>query len=338
VRRALESVHVAYYLIHSLGTGACFEQRDRDAAAIFANAAMSAGVTRIVYLCGVVSADGSGLSPHQRSRAEVGDILLGNGVPVAALQAAVIIGSGSASFEMLRYLTERLPVMVTPKWVEARIQPIAVHDVLRYLVGCAALPPGVSRRFDIGGPDVLTYAEMMPSYSEIAGLRSRVLLPVPLVIPRLSSLWVGLVTPVPAGLASPGRIAHREPRATLSRTTPRPRRSRAARSAAATPTGPPATDPPDRRPFTIVQRFSSVMPAPNAALQACQLAASSVGAAVRSPGARRRPRAASLPSDASVHPLLRRPHGTPYRCDRRCRRVPPRRPLPGACAVPERSR
>ena len=203
VRRALESVDVAYYLIHSLGTGASFEQRDRDAAAIFADAAMSAGVTRIVYLGGIISGDGSGLSPHLRSRAEVGDILLGCGVPAAALQAAVIIGSGSASFEMLRYLTERLPVMVTPKWVETRIQPIAVHDVLRYLVGCAALPPGVNRRFDIGGPDVLTYAEMMRRYSEVAGLRPRVLLPVPLLTPRLSSLWVGLVTPVPAGLARP---------------------------------------------------------------------------------------------------------------------------------------
>jgi hypothetical protein len=124
-------------------------------------------------------------------------------VPAAALQAAVIIGSGSASFEMLRYLTERLPVMVTPKWVATRIQPIAVHDVLRYLVGCAALPPDVSRRFDIGGPDVLTYAEMMRRYSGVAGLRPRVLIPVPLLTPRLSSLWVGLVTPVPAGLAMP---------------------------------------------------------------------------------------------------------------------------------------
>ena len=169
MRRALESVHVAYYLIHSLGTGACFEQRDRDAAAIFANAAMSAGVTRIVYLGGITSGDGSGLSPHLRSRAEVGNILLASGVPTAALQAAVIIGSGSASFEMLRYLTERLPVMVTPTWVGTRIQPIAVHDVLRYLVGCAALPAGVNRRFDIGGPDVLTYAEMMRRYSEVAG-------------------------------------------------------------------------------------------------------------------------------------------------------------------------
>jgi uncharacterized protein YbjT (DUF2867 family) len=203
VRRALESVDVAYYLIHSLGTGASFEQRDRDAAGIFADAAMSAGVKRIVYLGGIVSADGSGLSPHLRSRAEVGDILLASSVPTAALQAAVIIGSGSASFEMLRYLTERLPVMVTPKWVGTRIQPIAVGDVLRYLVGCAALPPDVSRRFDIGGPDVLTYAQMMRRYSEVAGLRPRVLVPVPLLTPRLSSLWVGLVTPVPAGLAMP---------------------------------------------------------------------------------------------------------------------------------------
>jgi uncharacterized protein YbjT (DUF2867 family) len=202
VLRALHGVDVAFYLIHSLGTGASFEQRDRDAAAIFAAAAKSAGVRRIVYLGGIASG-GSGLSPHLRSRAEVGDILLRSGVPTAALQAAVIIGSGSASFEMLRYLTERLPVMVTPKWVETRIQPIAVHDVLRYLVGCAALPPAVNRRFDIGGPDVLTYAEMMRRYSEAAGLRQRVLLPVGLLTPRLSSLWVGLVTPVPAGLARP---------------------------------------------------------------------------------------------------------------------------------------
>jgi uncharacterized protein YbjT (DUF2867 family) len=203
VRHALEGIDVAYYLIHSLGAAASFEQRDREAAGIFADAAMTAGIKRIVYLGGIVPGDGSGLSQHLRSRAEVGDILLGSGVPTAALQAAVIIGSGSASFEMLRYLTERLPVMVTPKWVGTRIQPIAVHDVLHYLVGCAALPAGVSRRFDIGGPDVLTYAEMMRRYVSIAGLRPRVLVPVPLLTPRLSSLWVGLVTPVPAGLARP---------------------------------------------------------------------------------------------------------------------------------------
>ena len=203
VRQALEGIEVAYYLIHSLGTGASFEQRDRDAAGTFAAAARSAGVKRIVYLGGIAPGPVSDLSPHLRSRAEVGDILLGSGVPTAALQAAVIIGSGSASFEMLRYLTERLPAMITPKWVETRIQPIAVRDVLRYLAGCAALPPGVSRRFDIGGPDVLTYAEMMRRYSHVAGLRPRILVPVPLLTPRLSALWVGLVTPVPAGLAKP---------------------------------------------------------------------------------------------------------------------------------------
>ena len=124
-------------------------------------------------------------------------------MPTAALQAAVIIGSGSASFEMLRYLTERLPAMVTPQWVDTRIQPIAVRDVLRYLVGSATLPAEVSRRFDIGGPDVLTYAEMMRRYAEVAGLTPRIIVKVPVLTPRLSSLWVGLVTPVPASLARP---------------------------------------------------------------------------------------------------------------------------------------
>ena len=207
VRRALDGVEVAYYLIHSLGTGPSFEQRDREAAEIFARAAASAGVRRLVYLGGIVSGPVGGvsprLSPHLRSRGEVGDILRSSGVPTAVLQAAVIIGSGSASFEMLRYLTERLPAMVTPKWVSTRIQPIAVQDVLRYLVGCAALPADVSRAFDIGGPDIVTYADMMRRYSDIAGLPPRLLIPVPLLTPRLSSLWVGLVTPVPAGLARP---------------------------------------------------------------------------------------------------------------------------------------
>ena len=203
VRRALQDVDVAYYLIHSLGTGPSFERRDREAAELFAAAAADMGVQRIIYLGGIISGPAADLSPHLRSRGEVGDILLRSGVPTAALQAAVIIGSGSASFEMLRYLTERLPVMVTPKWVETRIQPIAVSDVLRYLVGCAELPPGVNRRFDIGGPDILTYAEMMRRYTEAAGLPPRVLVPVPLLTPRLSSLWVGLVTPVPSALAMP---------------------------------------------------------------------------------------------------------------------------------------
>ena len=203
VRRALEGVDVAYYLIHSLGTDASFERRDRAAARTFAAAAKAAGVQRIVYLGGIISGRAGELSPHLRSRAEVGDLLLASGVPTAALQAAVIIGSGSASFEMLRYLTERLPAMITPKWLDTRIQPIAVRDVLRYLVGSATLPADVSRRFDIGGPDVLTYAEMMRRYAKVAGLTPRIIVQVPLLTPRLSSLWVGLVTPVPVSLAMP---------------------------------------------------------------------------------------------------------------------------------------
>ena len=203
LREALAGCDVAYYLIHSLGTGSSFEQRDRDAARMFADAARETGVKRIVYLGGMISGREGDLSPHLRSRAEVGDILLDSGVPTAALQAAVIIGSGSASFEMLRYLTERLPAMITPKWVNTRIQPIAVRDVLRYLVGAATLPADVNRRFDIGGPDVLTYADMMRRYAAVAKLPPRLLVSVPVLTPSLSSHWVGLVTPVPSGLARP---------------------------------------------------------------------------------------------------------------------------------------
>jgi uncharacterized protein YbjT (DUF2867 family) len=203
VRAALTGTDVAFYLIHSLGTSGEFERRDRDAATVFANAASQAELGRLVYLGGIFPAGAVDLSPHLRSRGEVGDILLASGVPTAVLQAAVIIGSGSASFEMLRYLTERLPVMVTPRWVRTLIQPIAVRDVLRYLVGCASLPAEVSRRFDIGGPDILTYAEMMRRYAAVAGLRRGLIVPVSVLSPTLSSLWVGLVTPVPAGLARP---------------------------------------------------------------------------------------------------------------------------------------
>jgi uncharacterized protein YbjT (DUF2867 family) len=203
VRRALDGVDVAYYLIHSLDSSGSFEQRDRTAAAIFAGAARSAGLRRIIYLGGIIPGPAQDISAHLRSRAEVGDILLSSGVPAAVLQAAVIIGSGSASFEMLRYLTERLPIMVTPRWVRNRIQPIAVRDVLRYLAGCAVLPAGVSRRFDIGGPDILSYADMMHRYADVAGLGPRITIGVPLLTPRLSSLWVSLVTPVPADLARP---------------------------------------------------------------------------------------------------------------------------------------
>lgn len=205
VGEALTGVDVAYYLVHALGTGDSFEQTDRKAARIFAEQAREAGVKRIVYLGGLTPAGvpEHELSPHLRSRAEVGHILLDSGVPTTVLRAAVIIGSGSASFEMLRYLTERLPVMVTPSWVRTRIQPIAVRDVLRTLVGSATMPPDVNRAFDIGGPDVLTYRAMMVRYAAEARLPKRLLLPVPMLTPRLSSHWVGLVTPVPASIARP---------------------------------------------------------------------------------------------------------------------------------------
>ena len=203
VRRALEGVDVAYYLIHSLGTDASFEQRDRDRGADVRRGRESRRRAAHRLSGRHHLRAGRELSPHLRSRAEVGDILLASGVPTAALQAAVIIGSGSASFEMLRYLTERLPAMVTPQWVDTRIQPIAVRDVLRYLAGSATLPADVSRRFDIGGPDVLSYVEMMRRYADVAGLTPRAIVKVPVLTPRLSSLWVGLVTPVPANLARP---------------------------------------------------------------------------------------------------------------------------------------
>lgn len=203
LRRALAGVDVAYYLIHSLRSGPAFEATDRAAARTFAACARDAGVSRIIYLGGLRPAGTPRLSPHLRSRAEVGDILLNSGVPTAVLRAGVIIGAGSASFEMLRYLTERLPVMVTPKWVRSRTQPIAIRDVLAILAGCARLPPQVNRAFDIGGPDVLTYADMMQRYAAVAGLRPRLLLPVGVLTPSLSSYWVGLVTPVPGALARP---------------------------------------------------------------------------------------------------------------------------------------
>ncbi|MFG2292485.1 SDR family oxidoreductase [Streptomyces sp. NPDC048603] len=202
---ALRDVQVAYYLVHSMNAGRDFEEKDRLAARTFADAARAAGVRRLVYLGGLTPAGvpDRELSPHLRSRAEVGRILLDSGVPTTVLRAAVVIGSGSASFEMLRYLTERLPVMVTPSWVGTRVQPIAVRDVLRYLVGSARMPSEVSRAFDIGGPDVLTYRQMMERYAAVARLPRRLILPVPMLTPRLSSHWIGLVTPVPAALARP---------------------------------------------------------------------------------------------------------------------------------------
>ncbi|WP_369069743.1 SDR family oxidoreductase [Kineococcus terrestris] len=202
VRAALAGVDVAYYLIHAMSSGSQFSSKDRRTARTFARASKAQGVGRLVYLGGLYP-EGEELSTHLESRREVGEILLDSGVPTTVLRAAVILGSGSASFEMVRHLTERLPAMVCPKWVSNRIQPIAIRDVLRYLVGVADLPPEVSRVFDIGGPDVLTYLDMMRVYAEVAGLPKRHVLPVGVMSPRLSSHWVGTVTPVPKRIAQP---------------------------------------------------------------------------------------------------------------------------------------
>ncbi|MCI2240017.1 SDR family oxidoreductase [Paenibacillus sp. TRM 82003] len=202
ITEALRGVDVAYYLIHAMSSGGPFSAKDRRTARTFARAATAQAVDRVVYLGGLYPED-EDLSTHLESRREVGEILLDSPVPTTVLRAAVILGSGSASFEMMRYLTERLPAMVCPKWVSNRIQPIAVRDVLRYLVGSADMPPEVNRAFDIGGPDVLTYLDMMRGYAEVAGLPKRRVLPVEVMSPRLSSHWVGVVTPVPKQIARP---------------------------------------------------------------------------------------------------------------------------------------
>jgi uncharacterized protein YbjT (DUF2867 family)/tryptophan-rich sensory protein len=200
--RALAGVRVAYYLIHSMGSSGDFGERDRSLARAFARAARSAGVRRIVYLGGL-HPDGEPLSDHLASREEVGRILLGSGVPTAVLQAAMVLGTGSASFDMLRHLSSRLPVMVAPLWLRNRIQPIAVEDVTHYLTGAALLPESVNRTFDIGGPDVMTYEQMLRRYATLTGHGRRLIATVPVLTPRLASLWIGLVTPLDTTLARP---------------------------------------------------------------------------------------------------------------------------------------
>lgn len=206
--RALAGIELAYYMIHSMDGSGDFVERDRRLATDFGEAAKAAGVRRIVYLSGL-HPDGP-LSKHLASRVEVGEILMASGVPTAVLQAATVIGEGSASFEMLRHLTRRLPVMVAPKWLKNRIQPIGVDDVLHYLVASADLPSEVNRTFDIGGPDVLTYKEMMLDFARETGLGHRVIFTVPVLTPWLASHWIGLVTPVDTGVAKPlvGSLVH----------------------------------------------------------------------------------------------------------------------------------
>jgi uncharacterized protein YbjT (DUF2867 family) len=198
--RALAGVDAAYYLIHSLAAGERgFEERDRRAAGNFGDAAVRAGVRQVLYLGGLGERQPD-LSRHLRSRQETGEALRATGAPVTEFRAAVIVGSGSLSFEMIRYLAERVPVMITPRWVCTRCQPIAVRDVLAYLVAALGRPETTGRVFEIGGPAVLTYGDMMLGYARIRGLR-RWLVPVPVLTPRLSSYWVDLVTPIPKAYA-----------------------------------------------------------------------------------------------------------------------------------------
>ncbi|MFJ6132623.1 tryptophan-rich sensory protein [Janibacter terrae] len=209
LRRALAGVDVAYYLVHSMDGGGDLARRDRELAEGFASAAEDAGVGRIVYLGGL-HPEGADLSVHLASRVEVGEVFLDSPVPAAVLQAAVVLGDGSVSFDMLRYLTERLPAMVAPQWLRNRIQPIAVDDALHYLAGAARLPADVNRTFDIGGPEVLTYEEMIQRFARVNGLRRRVIVGVPVLTPWLASHWVGLITPVEADVAKPlvGSLVH----------------------------------------------------------------------------------------------------------------------------------
>lgn len=201
---ALDGIDAVYYLVHAMGHAGDFEEADRIGAENTRTAADKAGVSRIIYLGGLGEENPDRLSSHLASRHEVGEVLAAGTVPVTELRAAVIIGSGSASFEMLRHLAEVLPAMICPRWVTStKCQPIAIADVLHYLVALLDSPATTGEIYEIGGPDVLTYRDMMDRYAALAGLQRRLILPVPLLTPRLSSHWVNLVTPLPYGLARP---------------------------------------------------------------------------------------------------------------------------------------
>ena len=202
VDRAMAGIEAVYYLVHSMGGRGDFESTELAIARNVAGAAQRHRARRIVYLGGL-HPEGARLSRHLRSRAAVGEILLSSGVPTVVLQAGVIIGSGSTSFEMIRHLTEVLPYMPAPRWVRNFIQPIAVRDVLHYLVHAAGLPPEVNRAFDIGGPDVHRYGQLMNGYAVEAGLRQRPIAALPVLTPWLAGQWVNLVTPIPRRLAVP---------------------------------------------------------------------------------------------------------------------------------------
>jgi uncharacterized protein YbjT (DUF2867 family) len=203
LREACAGCSAVYYLVHSMDPGQQdFSHADREGAKNMARAAELEGVERIIYLGGLGD-PGAGISEHLRSRIEVGEILAGGKVPVTILRAAMIIGGGSGSYEILHYLVDRLPVMIMPRWVITESQPIAIRNVLDYLVGVLEVPATAGGTFDIGGPEVVSYRHLMDLYAEEAGLRKRWIIPVPVLTPRLSSYWIDLVTPAPASLARP---------------------------------------------------------------------------------------------------------------------------------------
>jgi uncharacterized protein YbjT (DUF2867 family) len=201
LENAMYGVSAAYYLIHSMMDTSDFEQRDLAAAQNFGQAAKVNGVKRILYLGGLGDPDAD-LSQHLSSRQQTGDVLRQSGIPITEFRAAVIVGSGSVSFEMIRYLTERLPVMICPQWVYTRVQPIGIRNVMEYLVAALNTPGSAGKIIEIGGSDVLTYGDMMLDYAQVRGLR-RYLIPVPVLTPRLSSHWVHWMTPIPAQIARP---------------------------------------------------------------------------------------------------------------------------------------
>ncbi len=194
LERAMKGVTTAYYLVHLMSSSKDFEKDDRQAAMIFAQAAKKAGVQRTIYLGGLGDDADPKLSPHLRSRHEVGRILRESGVETIEFRASLVIGTGSLSFDLVKSLTDRLPVMLCPRWLTTPTQPIAVDDVLAYLLAAKDLPPGESRIFEIGSPDVTTYGDMIREYARQKGLR-RWLISVPVLTPYLSSLWLALVTP-----------------------------------------------------------------------------------------------------------------------------------------------
>jgi uncharacterized protein YbjT (DUF2867 family) len=234
---ALAEVETAYYLVHSMGSGRDFAAKDEAAARNFGAAARAAGVSRIVYLGGLGAPETDALSEHLRSRQQTGDVLRASGVPVVELRASIVIGSGSLSYEMVRALVERLPVMVCPRWVQVRTQPIAIDDVVAYLLAARDLPRGAEGVYEIGGPEAVAYRDIMLEYARQRGLR-RWLVPVPLLTPRLSSLWLGLVTPLYArvgrklieSLRNPTVVTSDRAREVFATVRPRPLREAIARA------------------------------------------------------------------------------------------------------------